>query len=107
MLEKDRFGLSSEERESLAGQPRIEQQMDVKTSMLVFAGLLLMCALIIAASVIAPAQRAGEAPNTETIRSRESVEAISDEEQNQQAGEKRAEIDTRSPGEFPAANTSE
>jgi len=52
-LAKDGMGVTPAERERLAGAPRGATEMDFKASALVFASLLLIVALIVAASLIA------------------------------------------------------
>jgi hypothetical protein len=58
-MREDRWGLTSEEREHLTGTTPVEPDMDVKTSMLAFVCLLLICIFILAASLIART-RAGD-----------------------------------------------
>ena len=106
-MDQDRHGLSQKEREHLAGQTQPEQHMDVRTSLLAFASLLLICALIIAASVIAGLHGTSEAPNTGTTRVRQPVESTSLPEENRPASETRAETDTQSFREFPPTNPPE
>lgn len=56
-MEKNQPGLTTEERETLATQPEEDKkEMDLKMSLLAFASLLLVCALIVAASLIARSQ---------------------------------------------------
>jgi hypothetical protein len=55
-VQENRFGLTSEERDQLAGNPSSEPEMDFKTSMLALACLLLICIMILAASFIARSQ---------------------------------------------------
>jgi hypothetical protein len=52
-LAKDGMGVTPAERERLAGAPQGATEMDFKTSAIVFASLLLIVALIVAASLIA------------------------------------------------------
>ena len=50
------MGLTSEERNRLTDHPSIEPQMDFNMSVLAFVCLLLICILILAASLIARSQ---------------------------------------------------
>ena len=52
-MKDDGLGLTPEERERLTGQLPAEPQMDFNTSLLAFACLLLICLLVIGASLIA------------------------------------------------------
>jgi hypothetical protein len=106
-VDQDRYGLSQKEREHLAGQAHPEQHMDVRTSLLAFASLLLICALIIAASVIAGLHGTSEVPNTGSTRVRQPVESTSHAERNRPASEARAETDTQSFHEFAPTNSPE
>ena len=66
-METNGSGITRQERDRLTGQHENATEMDMKASLLAFAGLLLVCALIVAASLIArsrvePAEPAGSAP---------------------------------------------
>ena len=101
-MEHDRYGLSSDEREHLTGQLRLENQMDVKMSLLAFAGLFLICALIIAASVIAGLQQTSEAPDARAIPPRNHIITPSRTEQEQRSDETPPADEASSSHEVPA-----
>ena len=61
-MEEDRLGLTPEEREQLALGSEFEKGMDLKTSMLAFAGLLLICIMIAAASLIVQSRGRSDLP---------------------------------------------
>jgi len=91
-VEKDRFGLTPEERDRLAGDASAEPEMDFKTSMLAFACLLLICIMILVASFIARSQagksesgvrlRPAHAPTEAAPPSNENKQEIAQEERN-------------------------
>lgn len=51
-MSEDKIGLSEKERERLAGRPHEAVEMDFKAGVLAFAVLLLICAMIMGASLI-------------------------------------------------------
>ena len=66
-METNGSGITRQERDRLTGQRENATEMDMRASLLAFAGLLLVCALIVAASLIArsrvePAEPVGSAP---------------------------------------------
>jgi len=75
-VDEDRYGLSQKEREQLAHQASPEKHMDVRTSLLAFAGLLLLCILIIASSVLAGRRDTSEVPHADGTLVRQPVEPI-------------------------------
>ncbi len=58
----DSYGISPEERDQLQPHPGEMKGMDVKTSLLAFVGLLLICALIILAAFIANSREDRQRP---------------------------------------------
>ncbi len=85
-MEQNQPGLTPQERESLSAQPEEdEKKMDLKMSLLAFASLLLVCALIVVASIIARSHANVNSPDIGTVPVHESPEAASQAEGGQQS----------------------
>ena len=63
-MSEERFGLSLEERQNLTGGPENSEPMNIKMSLLAFAALLLICAMVVAASLIAQSKPGTDVAST-------------------------------------------
>ena len=75
-MKEDRSGLTTEEREHLTAQPESQEEMDLKMSLLAFVSLLLICVLIVAASLIAGHRGKSDESSIKTLRFHGSAETL-------------------------------
>lgn len=75
-MQENRAGITPEERERLAGYPPVDPQVDFKLSVFAFACLLLICFLIVGASLIARSQGADHESRTGLAPAHPPVETV-------------------------------